>query len=167
MSQFWYSDATATRLAEEAVREAGDGGRIACLSAPSVYRKLKQGTVAGSERVTATVFEYDRRFAVHGDDFVFYDYNEPLALGAGVAPRSFDIVLADPPYLSGACLRAVAKTINYLSKAKVLLCTGATMEDLAKELLGVERCAFTPTHDRNVSNEFCCYVNYPSRLLSC
>lgn len=27
MSQFWYSDETATRLAEEAVREAGEGGR--------------------------------------------------------------------------------------------------------------------------------------------
>lgn len=27
MSQFWYSDETATRLAEELVREAGEGGR--------------------------------------------------------------------------------------------------------------------------------------------
>lgn len=27
MSQFWYSDETATRLAEEVVREAGEGGR--------------------------------------------------------------------------------------------------------------------------------------------
>lgn len=27
MSQFWYSDETATKLAEEVVREAGEGGR--------------------------------------------------------------------------------------------------------------------------------------------
>lgn len=27
MSQFWYSDETATRLAEEVIREAGEGGR--------------------------------------------------------------------------------------------------------------------------------------------
>lgn len=27
MSQFWYDDETATRLAEEVIHEAGDGGR--------------------------------------------------------------------------------------------------------------------------------------------
>lgn len=27
MSQFWYSDETATQLAEEVIREAGEGGR--------------------------------------------------------------------------------------------------------------------------------------------
>lgn len=166
MSQFWYSDDTATRLAEEAIREAGEGGRIACVSAPSVYQKLKQGAVEGSDRVSAVVLEYDRRFATYGDDFVFYDYNEPLSLPAGVAPQSFDVVLADPPYLSEECLSKVAQTIKYLSKGKVLLCTGAIMEPLAKELLDAKMCSFLPQHNRNLSNEFRCFVNYPSRLLS-
>lgn len=98
--------------------------RIACVSAPSVYQKLKQGVVDGSDRVSAVVLEYDRRFATYGDDFIFYDYNEPLSLAAGAAPQSFDVVLADPPYLSEECLSKVAKTIKYLSKGKVLLCTG-------------------------------------------
>ncbi|GLD75054.1 protein-lysine N-methyltransferase N6AMT2 [Lates japonicus] len=97
--------------------------RIACVSAPSVYQKLKQGVVDSSDRVSAVVFEYDRRFAAYGDDFIFYDYNEPLSFPASVAPQSFDIVLADPPYLSEECLRKVAKTIKHLSKGKVLLCT--------------------------------------------
>nr|XP_046260681.1 EEF1A lysine methyltransferase 1 [Scatophagus argus] len=167
MSQFWYSDETATQLAEEVVREAGEGGRIACVSAPTVYQKLKQGLVDGSDRVSAVVLEYDRRFATYGDDFIFYDYNEPLSLGDNVAPRSFDIVLADPPYLSEGCLSKVAQTIKYLSKGKVLLCTGAIMENLAKDLLDVKMCSFLPKHNRNLSNEFRCYVNYPSRLLSC
>lgn len=70
------------------------------------------------------MLEYDRRFATYGDDFIFYDYNEPLSLPGGVAPQSFDIVLADPPYLSEECLSKVAQTIKYLSKGKVLLCTG-------------------------------------------
>lgn len=98
--------------------------RIACVSAPSVYQKLKQGVVDGSDRVSAVVLEYDRRFASYGDDFIFYDYNEPLSFAANVAPRSFDVVLADPPYLSEECLSKVAETIKYLSKGKVLLCTG-------------------------------------------
>lgn len=98
--------------------------RIACVSAPTVYQKLKQGVVEGWDRVSAVVLEFDRRFAVYGDDFIFYDYNNPLSLEAGVAPHSFDVVLADPPYLSKECLEKVAKTIKYLSKGKVLLCTG-------------------------------------------
>ncbi|XP_075887028.1 EEF1A lysine methyltransferase 1 [Nelusetta ayraudi] len=166
MSQFWYSDETATRLAEEVVREAGEGGRIACVSAPSVYQKLKQGVVDGSDRVSAAVLEYDRRFATYGEDFVYYDYNEPVSFQAGVEPRSFDIVLADPPYLSEECLSKVAQTIKHLSKGKVLLCTGAIMENLAKDLLGLKMCSFLPKHERNLSNDFRCFVNYPSRLLS-
>lgn len=167
MSQFWYSDETATRLAEEVIREAGEGGRIACVSAPSVYQKLKQGVVDGSDRVSSVVLEYDRRFATYGVDFVFYDYNEPLSFPASVAPQSFDIVLADPPYLSEECLGKVAQTVKYLSKGKVLLCTGAIMESVAKDLLDVKKCSFLPQHKRNLSNEFRCFVNYPSRLLSC
>ncbi|XP_075961084.1 EEF1A lysine methyltransferase 1 [Anarhichas minor] len=165
MSQFWYSDETATRLAEEVVREAGEGGRVACVSSPSVYQKLKQGVVVGSDRVSAVVLEFDRRFSAYGDDFVFYDYNEPLRL-ENVAPKSFDVVLADPPYLSEECLSKVSQTAKYLSKGKVLLCTGAVMEKLAKELLGVTMCSFLPEHNRNLSNDFRCFVNYPSRLLS-
>lgn len=100
--------------------------RIACLSAPSVYQKLKQGVVDGSDRVSAVVLEYDRRFASYGEDFVFYDYNKPLSLPDSVSPHRFDIVLADPPYLSEECLSKVTQTIKYLSKGKVLLCTGET-----------------------------------------
>lgn len=96
------------------------------MSAPSVYLKLKQGVVEGWDRVTAVLLEFDRRFAAYGDDFVFYDYNDPLALRAGLPPRSFDVVLADPPYLSEECLGKVAQTIKYLSKGKVLLCTGVS-----------------------------------------
>ncbi|XP_054472020.1 EEF1A lysine methyltransferase 1 [Anoplopoma fimbria] len=166
MSQFWYSDETATRLAEEVVREAGEGGRIACVSAPSVYQKLKQGSVVGSDRVSAVVLEFDRRFSTYGDDFIFYDYNEPLSLPDDVAPKSFDVVLVDPPYLSEVCLSKVSETVKYLSKGKVLLCTGAVMEKLAGELLDVRMCSFLPKHNRNLSNDFRCFVNYPSRLLS-
>lgn len=94
------------------------------MSAPSVYQKLKQGVVDGWDRVSAVVLEFDRRFAAYGDDFVFYDYNQPLSFGGAVAPQSFDVVLADPPYLSKECLEKVAQTVEYLSKGKVLLCTG-------------------------------------------
>lgn len=40
------------------------------------------------------------------------------------------------------------------------------MENLAKDLLGLKMCSFLPKHERNLSNDFRCFVNYPSRLLS-
>ncbi|KAB5576942.1 hypothetical protein PHYPO_G00204310 [Pangasianodon hypophthalmus] len=168
MSQFWYSEETATRLAKEAIQQAGKQGRIACISAPSVYQKLKQlesENVEGSHCVSAVLLEFDRRFAAYGDEFIFYDYNNPLCLPEDVLPQSFDIVIADPPYLSEECLSKVALTVKYLTKSKILLCTGAIMEEHAGRLMDVKICSYLPKHNHNLANEFRCYVNYESGLL--
>lgn len=98
--------------------------RIACISAPSVYQKLKRLESTRSDSVSAVLLEFDRRFAAYGDEFVFYDYNNPLCLPEDLLPQSFDIVIADPPYLSEECLSKVALTVKYLTKGKILLCTG-------------------------------------------
>lgn len=70
-----------------------------------------------------TLFEYDKRFSSYGQDFIFYDYKSPLSI-----PREksnyYDIVLADPPFLSEECLTKTSVTIRYLSKNKIVLCTG-------------------------------------------
>ena len=76
--------------------------RIACVSAPSVYQKLRE---LCREDSSVYIFEYDRRFAIYGDEFIFYDYNHPLELPERIAAHSFDLVVADPPYLSEECLR--------------------------------------------------------------
>ncbi|NXL25305.1 EFMT1 methyltransferase, partial [Setophaga kirtlandii] len=161
LSQFWYSDETASCLAKEAVLAAGKGGRIACVSAPSVYQKLKE---QDGEDFSVCILEYDRRFSVYGEEFIFYDYNHPLDLPENLLPHSFDIVVADPPYLSEECLQKTAETIKYLTKGKILLCTGAVMEEQAAKHLGVKICKFIPKHSRNLANEFRCYVNYASGL---
>lgn len=95
--------------------------RIACVSAPSVYQKLRE--LHGGD-ISVYIFEYDKRFAIYGEEFVFYDYNSPLDLPGRVAEHSFDIVVADPPYLSEECLRKTSQTIRFLTRGKVLLCTG-------------------------------------------
>ncbi|XP_057346351.1 EEF1A lysine methyltransferase 1 isoform X2 [Manis pentadactyla] len=160
LSQFWYSRETALCLAKEAAAAAGECGRIACVSAPSVYQNLRE--LRGDFSVY--IFEYDRRFAIYGEEFVFYDYNNPLDLPEKIAPHSFDIVVADPPYLSEECLRKTSETIKFLTRGKILLCTGAVMEEEAARLLGVKMCKFIPKHNRNLANEFRCYVNYDSGL---
>nr|XP_056714538.1 EEF1A lysine methyltransferase 1 [Euleptes europaea] len=161
LSQFWYDSETALRLANEAIQAVGKGGRIACVSAPSVYQKLKE---LDSKDFSTCILEYDQRFSVYGDEYVFYDYNNPLKLPENLTAHSFDIVLADPPYLSEECLRKTADTIRYLTKGKILLCTGATMEEQAAKYLGVRMCKFLPKHTRHLANEFRCYVNYDSGL---
>lgn len=58
-----------------------------------------------------------------GKDFIQYDFNWPLKLSQELQ-RRFDIVVADPPYLTEECLSKTVQTIKYLAKDKVLLCTG-------------------------------------------
>ncbi|KAM4045652.1 EEF1A lysine methyltransferase 1 isoform 1-T3 [Anomaloglossus baeobatrachus] len=157
LSQFWYSDETALSLAKEAIEASGKNGRIACVSAPSVYQKLK-GLVG--DDVTVCLLEYDKRFSVYGDEFIFYDYNKPLALPERLLQHSFDVVLADPPYLSEECLHKTAETIQFLTKGKILLCTGAVMDDLVAQILGLKMCKFIPKHNRSLANEFRCFANY-------
>ncbi|XP_068121089.1 EEF1A lysine methyltransferase 1 [Hyperolius riggenbachi] len=161
LSQFWYDNETALCLAKEALEASGKNGRIACVSAPSIYQKLKG--LAGGD-VSICLLEYDRRFSVYGDDFIFYDYNNPLDLPDILQPHSFDIVLADPPYLSEECLSKTTETIRYLTKGKILLCTGAVMEDLVARILGLKMCKFIPRHTRSLANEFRCYANYQTGL---
>ena len=95
--------------------------RIACLCAPTLYKKLLEIKPAGCE---AKVFEFDRRFAVFGEDFIFYDYKKPLDLPDSVTEHSFDLVFVDPPFLAEECLTKTAQTVKYLAKEKIILCTG-------------------------------------------
>ncbi|KAH9502184.1 EEF1A lysine methyltransferase 1 [Bulinus truncatus] len=162
LSQFWYDDKTAETLANEALTVVGDKGRIACLSSPTAYKKIKE---LKSESVDVKCFEYDTRFQIYGEDYIFYDYNEPLKLDADLK-NQFDLVIADPPFLSEECLCKTAVTIKFLTKGKFILCTGLVMADLAKRLLKAEPCKFVPAHVNCLRNQFSCYVNYESILLN-
>ncbi len=77
LSQFWYDKATAEALAEECLRAAGEGGRVACVSCPTLFLALRRLSPKMGERLR--LFEFDRRFASSlGGQFVFYDYKSPL-----------------------------------------------------------------------------------------
>lgn len=106
--------------------------RIACVSTPSVYQKLRE---LHREDVAVYIFEYDRRFAIYGEEFIFYDYNNPLNFPVNIVPHSFDIVIADPPYLSEECLRKTSETIKYLTQDKILLCTGRCQAAISQGLI--------------------------------
>lgn len=93
---------------------------IACLSCPTLYHKLRDIKPDG---VKLHILEYDSRFQKFGEDFVFYDYNKPLEIRKSME-HYYDIVVADPPFLSEECLTKTAITVRFMAKDKILLCTG-------------------------------------------
>ncbi|KAI6696593.1 hypothetical protein NL676_016712 [Syzygium grande] len=71
--------------------------------------------------VSVQLLEYDKRFERYGSDFTFYDYNQPEELPTEMK-HAFQVIVADPPYLSGECLEKVAQTISFLSRSQTLTC---------------------------------------------
>ena len=73
-----------------------------------------------------TLFEFDERFSIYGSDFILYDYKSPLDIPRELS-GSFDIVIADPPFLSEECLTKTAISAKFLSKDRIILCTGCIL----------------------------------------
>lgn len=70
------------------------------------------------------LLEFDTRFSMYGPDFVLYDYRSPLEVPKELN-SFFDVVVADPPFLSEECLTKTAMTMRYISKGPhLILCTG-------------------------------------------
>ncbi|VDN17968.1 unnamed protein product [Gongylonema pulchrum] len=168
LSQFWYTEETAIKLAEECASAVDCGGRIACVSCPTLVDYLLRNERVTSGHVTIRLFEYDRRFlSKFPEEFVFYDYNEPLKIQEDCR-NAFDLVVIDPPFLSDECLVKMAQTVRMLAtgcQSKLLICTGVAMTDLVKRLFGAHKCNFEPKHQHNLANEFACFANYETRFL--
>ncbi|KAM5559190.1 hypothetical protein ABKV19_020712 [Rosa sericea] len=159
MSQFWYDHHTAQTLAEEVLTLCkSDSTRVACVACPSLYAYLK----SIDSHVSVQLLEYDRRFEQYGSDFTFYDYNQPEDLPLELK-HGFDVVVADPPYLSQECLEKVAKTVSFLARSEkpyLLLLTGEVQKERAAELMGLLPCGFRPRHSSKLGNEFRLFTSY-------
>lgn len=163
MSQFWYDHHTAQTLAQEVLTLCKSDSqslstRVACVACPSLYAYLKNM----DSDVSVQLLEYDKRFEQYGSDFTFYDYNQPEDLPLELK-RGFDIVVADPPYLSKECLEKVAQTVSFLARSEkpfLLLLTGEVQKERAAELMGLLPCGFRPRHSSKLGNEFRLFTNY-------
>ncbi|KAL1306026.1 hypothetical protein AAFC00_004154 [Neodothiora populina] len=176
-SQFWYKDATATTLAEQLLDGVTQDSRIAVVSAPTVYVKLRNLLLDRERypiRPQLTLLEFDERFEVFKDEFVPYDFKQPLKLPKSLK-GAFDRIICDPPFLSDECQTKAALTVRWLAKSwvgpsneasdpvRLILCTGERMETLARKLYGkagMLTTTFLPEHSNPLSNEFRCYANF-------
>ncbi|KAI5633739.1 putative n6-adenine methyltransferase domain-containing protein [Phthorimaea operculella] len=156
LSQFWYDEATVNSLVRVVDRIVPDGGKVALISCPTLFVPVKRQI---GERATVSLLEYDRRFEVHAPDFIFYDYNFPDKLPSDLA-HTYDLVVADPPFLAEECITKTSETIKLLAKDKIVVCTGAIMKEHVEKLLGLKLCRFQPHHRNNLANEFSCYANF-------
>eukprot|EP01114_Cavostelium_apophysatum_P001142 TRINITY_DN10978_c0_g2_i1.p1 TRINITY_DN10978_c0_g2~~TRINITY_DN10978_c0_g2_i1.p1 ORF type:complete len:236 (-),score=28.91 TRINITY_DN10978_c0_g2_i1:52-711(-) len=164
-SQFWYTRDTANRIATECIAQS-NGGKIACLSTPSIFRALK----ALEPKEEYYVFEYDKRFSCYGDRFIFYDYKAPHNFPSDFS-HAFDVIVLDPPFLSEECFSKSSETVMSLLKkgGKVIIMTGSVMEPLILRIfkeLDVHLCNFRPKHERALQNDFSCFANFESPRLS-
>lgn len=156
LSQFWYNEATVQALVKVIDKCLPDKGKVALISCPTLFVPVKRQV---GNRANVILLEYDRRFEVHGTDFIFYDYNSPEKLPPELT-HSFDIVVADPPFLAEECITKTSKTIKLLAKDKIIVCTGAIMKEHVEKLLSVNQCDFQPQHRNNLANEFSSYSNF-------
>ncbi|XP_075983241.1 EEF1A lysine methyltransferase 1 [Anticarsia gemmatalis] len=161
LSQFWYDDATIQSLVKVIDKTVQDDGKVALISCPTLYSPLKdQLRTQSGDRATVRLLEYDNRFLqLAAMDFIHYDYNEPLKLPPEMS-HSYDLVIADPPFLSEECLTKTSETIKHLAKDKIVVCTGAIMKEHVEKLLNLKVCQFKPGHRNNLANEFCSYANF-------
>ena len=153
LSQFHYDSLTASTVARAV---AALGGRVVCVSCPTLFRELKDS----HPDVPCHLLEFDSRYDCRGD-FTLYDYNAPLDVPVELH-GAFDVVVADPPYLSEECLSKTAQTVRLLlarPTAHRFLLTGAVMRGVALRELGVRPCVFRPQHSSKLANEFLCYAS--------
>jgi hypothetical protein len=84
------------------------------------------------DRIRIKLFEYDKRFSMYGEDFSFYDYKNPLEVKSEYE-GFFDLIVADPPYLSQECHIKTGMSIRLMGKdaasgaLKLIICTGELM----------------------------------------
>ncbi|XP_037961005.1 protein-lysine N-methyltransferase CG9154 [Teleopsis dalmanni] len=161
LSQFWYSKST-KKILSSVVRKLVDNAtkdnfKIALLSCPSLYCVVKE------THPNVKIFEYDKRFSAYGDDFIFYDINEAITLTHLQDEwNSFDLIIADPPFLSEECIIKISEIITNLGKdnSKIIFCSGATVETWLIKYLNLKKCRYRPEHERNLGNEFATYANF-------
>ena len=130
----------------------------------SDFKQLNEQTSNG---IDIKLFEYDKRFEIYGEDFILYDYKSPLNFSKNFE-HYFDLVIADPPFLSSECHIKTGMTIRKVGteNLKLIICTGAVMEELLAASLKVKLNSFIPKHERNLANEFKCYSNYETYFLN-
>lgn len=152
LSQFWYSSKFVHELSQlifrlispsptiptegDAIKEAFGTARVAFLCCPTAWVGFVHELPPLKHN--AFVFEVDKRFhALSKTSFVYYNLHEPETVPQEML-GTFDVLVADPPFLNADTQGKVARTARLLAKpdAKFLLCTGESIAEEARRMYG-------------------------------
>ncbi|KAL5282356.1 N6AMT2 family protein [Megaselia abdita] len=159
LSQFWYSDETIKHISALIGKAARKKDNVALLSCPSLYISCK------AVHHNTIIFEFDDRFKIWEKDFVKYDFNNAYDENyLDEFRHNFDIVIADPPFLSKECFEKFAFITKKIVKpnGKILFCSGEVVEEYVAKFLDLKKCSYKPKHTRNLGNDFTTYSNFNS-----
>ncbi|KAK4057472.1 Protein-lysine N-methyltransferase efm5 [Microbotryomycetes sp. JL221] len=165
LSQFWYSNEFATRLAKWIKSFcSSESDRIAFLCCPTGYVGFQHtNPIKGTK-----LLEYDRRFGLFGGkDYVPYDIDEPENIPDDLK-GAIDIAVADPPYLNEVTNQKLAKTLKLLLKprGRLILLTSTSVEHLFDSIYTDEpvgplrKTDIQVTHAGGIANSFGVWANW-------
>ena len=157
LSQFWYTNETSDRVMSMISKYSIKNNikNIAILSAPSLYRSYLRNKNK-FEGIKLSLFEYDKRFEELGKDFYFYDINDALNINQE-HHHLYELLIADPPFLSEDAVCKTSQTIRLLSKnqnSDIIFLTGLIVKDyLIKEFPNIHLTDIPIYHDK-LQNDF-------------
>ncbi|CAI5759535.1 unnamed protein product [Candida verbasci] len=169
LSQFWYSDETASTLGKALLEGADENTIIVIASAPSVYAAIKQFPKHQVPTDQIYLLEFDPRFKILAGDekFAIYDYNKPDEIPKNLRYKCHRLLI-DPPFLEEECqTKSAIAAKNLLIKddsnqvIKLITSTGERMNDIVKKIYpDTFMTNYYPEHKNGLSNEFRCYANF-------
>ena len=132
LSQFWYKKEIADNVISLIAKYAKKNKKtnIAIISAPSLYRAYLRNEKLFDDSIKITLFEFDKKFLSFGENFVFYDVNEPLDIDEKYH-NFYDVVIADPPFLNKDIMHNASESMRFLAKkdAAIIFITGLEVTD--------------------------------------
>jgi hypothetical protein len=145
MNQYWYSPTTIETIVGEleAAAQGQDSPlRVACLSTPSVFFSLPEGSAV---RAGSVAFDYDRQWEGHAN-YRFFDFNDPSGTIEPALQHRFDMCVVDPPFITRDVWTKYAEAIRLCLKpagvggapGRVILTTVGENEAMLRTVLGEE-----------------------------
>ncbi|KAF8179117.1 putative N6-adenine methyltransferase-domain-containing protein [Pholiota molesta] len=164
LSQFWYSEKSANKLAKHLHTLCTPSTNIAFLCCPTAFVAFQH-----MKRLeNAKLLEYDQRFAVLSPrQFIPYDIDEPEDVPECLN-GTVEIVVADPPFLNEVTntkLRTTLRKILHPTKGRLILLTSTSVEEILEKLYDappygpLRRTAFDPEHGQ-LANAFACWGSW-------
>ncbi|ESK82288.1 n-6 adenine-specific dna methyltransferase 2 [Moniliophthora roreri MCA 2997] len=156
LSQFWYSTAFATRLAQSIRSITRPSDNIAFLCCPTAFVAFQHEYSSKNARL----LEFDKRFSVL-DPKRFIPYDESLR-------GTVDVAVVDPPFLNEVTNKNLATTLRQIlnpKRGKLVMITSTSVENVLDEVysqppLGALRRAVLEVEHGQLANDFACWGSW-------